>query len=372
MKIYSSLGSNPYKWDSDRGHFSVCETWRRKFTFFVAVFHTFAHLCFLLWGLVQHSQENEPSFPTAVWLWIWIIGIWLLVTFYNGWTKKWEVVALFKGVKLLTGRLEREYPAIKMKSILWKFNSVDVHFIAVIWICFTYIVAVSTMFFVVPTRSQYFYSLVATDKSDKIDVAFIMFLGFEVYAKTSQSFMMAMESFSIFPTLPPTSFWLNTLTRVCPQISVCGKIAIFQKFQILTTYYNQASIWLLAPVLCVFIPAGLVISCALASIRFHSFLPFFEYLPLPILSNNGVVILAVTLLPSAAIYEASNKLCTKLRAEGKPEKVLRRRLVALHPFGVRIGSISKIRKIAILLSYNFVANYIFTLLITFPAEKVTR
>lgn len=100
-----------------------------------------------------------------------------------------------------------------MKSILWKFNSVDVHFIAVIWICFTYIVAVSTMFFVVPTRSQYFYSLVATDKSDKIDVAFIMFLGFEVYAKTSQSFMMAMESFSIFPTLPPTSFWLNTLTR---------------------------------------------------------------------------------------------------------------------------------------------------------------
>lgn len=136
MKIYSSLGSNPYKWDSDRGHFSVCETWRRKFTFFVAVFHTFAHLCFLLWGLVQHSQENEPSFPTAVWLWIWIIGIWLLVTFYNGWTKKWEVVALFKGVKLLTGRLERGKNTtefIKMHFLLMIFQSifqaqVPVHF----------------------------------------------------------------------------------------------------------------------------------------------------------------------------------------------------------------------------------------------------
>ncbi|OXA54760.1 hypothetical protein Fcan01_11735 [Folsomia candida] len=157
-----------------------------------------------------------------------------------------------------------------------------------------------------------------------------------------------------------------------PQIPISEKIAIYQKFQILTTYYNEASIWLLAPVLCVFIPAGLVISCAFASIGFHSFLPFFEYLPFPVLSNNGVVILAVTLLPSAAIYEASNKLCLKIRAEGKPEKVLRRRIFALHPFGVRIGAISKIRKIAILLSYNFIANYIFTLLITFPAEKVTR
>lgn len=100
-----------------------------------------------------------------------------------------------------------------MRSILWKFNSIDVHFIAVIWIVLSYIVAVSTMFFVVPTRSQYFYSLVSYGQSDKTDAVFLMFLGFEIYAKTSQAFMMAMEAFSIFPSLPATAFWLDRLIR---------------------------------------------------------------------------------------------------------------------------------------------------------------
>lgn len=108
MKIYSALGSTPLTWDSDGGHISVCETGRRKVTFFMAVVHIFVHLCFLFWRLGQLSRERNPSFQTAVWLWIWImLGFWHLVTSYNGWTKKWEVVALFKGVKLLTGKLEK-------------------------------------------------------------------------------------------------------------------------------------------------------------------------------------------------------------------------------------------------------------------------
>ncbi|OXA42554.1 hypothetical protein Fcan01_22865 [Folsomia candida] len=214
MKIYSALGSTPLTWDSDGGHISVCETGRRKVTFFMAVVHIFVHLCFLFWRLGQLSRERNPSFQTAVWLWIWImLGFWHLVTSYNGWTKKWE---------------------------------------------------------------SWTYRLISTS----------------------------------------------------------GKIQIFQKFQILTTYYNHASIWLLAPVICVFSPAGLVISCAFGSIRFHSFLPLFEYIPFPVLSNNGLVILALTLLPSAAIYEASNKLLPKIRADGNG-KIIRRRLMALHLFGVK-------------------------------------
>lgn len=101
-----------------------------------------------------------------------------------------------------------------MRNLSWKFNSIDVNFIAVIWITFLYVVAVSTMFYVVPTRPQYFYSLGSSGKSDKMDFMFLIFLGFEIYAKMSQAFMMTTECFSLFPFLPPTSFWMNTLSRL--------------------------------------------------------------------------------------------------------------------------------------------------------------
>lgn len=77
-------------------------------------------------------------------------------------------------------------------------------------------------------------------------------------------------------------------------------------------------------------------------------------------------------MPSAAIYDASNKLFKQIRAEVgvKIGKLSRKRFAALYPFGVRVGPLVEVRKVAILLSYNFIADYVFTLLITFPLESL--
>lgn len=110
MKIFSSLGSNPYCWDSKRKCISVCSTLKRNVAFMLAVLVTGIQLCFLLYRLVQHSQELKSnfSFETMVWLLIWIIiTIWPLVSFHNGWTKKKEVVSLFRGVRLLARYFEK-------------------------------------------------------------------------------------------------------------------------------------------------------------------------------------------------------------------------------------------------------------------------
>lgn len=103
MGIYSSLGSNPYSWDSKQNCMSFCSTLRRNISFMFAVLITVIQLGFLFCRLIQHSQELEAnrSFEVIVWLWIWIIlTSWALVSFHNGWTKKSEVVGMFKGVRL--------------------------------------------------------------------------------------------------------------------------------------------------------------------------------------------------------------------------------------------------------------------------------
>lgn len=107
MKILASMGSIPFKWNPNRGSFSVSTTPMAKFSFFASVLHTVCLLFFLFWRLVQHSQNLE-SFQTLVWLWISIIfTIWALITLHNVWTKKEEIVAIFDGMKLLTLQLER-------------------------------------------------------------------------------------------------------------------------------------------------------------------------------------------------------------------------------------------------------------------------
>lgn len=142
--------------------------------------------------------------------------------------------------------------------------------------------------------------------------------------------------------------------------------------QILNTYYNNSFIWLLVPFLFVWIPISLTIVCAFASIRFHSFLSFFEYVPFPVLVNNCCVILVVTMVPTAAIYEQSKQLCWTLKNDlfRERNKILRKELKALRPFGVRVGFIQAIPKVSILLSYYFMSNHVFTLLITFPQDSV--
>lgn len=119
MKIFSSLGSNPYCWDSKRKCISVCSTLKRNVAFMLAVLVTGIQLCFLLYRLVQHSQELKSnfSFETMVWLLIWIIiTIWPLVSFHNGWTKKKEVVSLFRGVRLLARYFEK---GMQTKGKMW-------------------------------------------------------------------------------------------------------------------------------------------------------------------------------------------------------------------------------------------------------------
>jgi hypothetical protein len=152
------------------------------------------------------------------------------------------------------------------------------------------------------------------------------------------------------------------------------KLIIFRKFHILNNYFNEAFVWILVPIIFIWNPCSNAIACAFGALRFRNILSFFEYMPFPALLNNFMVILAVTMVPSTGVYESSLKLhkCLKHAVLSKKNKVLRKELNSLNPFGVRVGVINKVRKLAILMSYYFISNNLFTLLITFPQAIVTH
>lgn len=95
-----------------------------------------------------------------------------------------------------------------MRNWIWKFNIIDLNFLAVFWILFLYNAALTLMFFVIPTRVQYPYSLVSHEKN-RSSWSFLVFLTFEAYSKAAQSFMMATDGFTIFPVLLSCGFWLQ-------------------------------------------------------------------------------------------------------------------------------------------------------------------
>lgn len=163
------------------------------------------------------------------------------------------------------------------------------------------------------------------------------------------------------------------------------KILIFRRLDILTTYYNHSFHWLLVPFLFIWIPITYAVIFGFGMIRFYGLVSIFEYLPFPCFTNNGLVILTVTLLPATAVCEKSERVWNSLRREiagngrgrapfftipKRKVKELRREVKALKPFGVRVGLVRAVRRIAILMSYYFISNHIFTLLVSFPQESI--
>jgi hypothetical protein len=86
---------------------------------------------------------------------------------------------------------------------------------------------------------------------------------------------------------------------------ISKKIRNFQRFRILNCHFNAAFVWLLKPIIFIYMPISLTIMCAFATIRFYHFLSFFELLPFPILVSNSIIVLTVCLVPAAGIYEQS-------------------------------------------------------------------
>ncbi len=156
------------------------------------------------------------------------------------------------------------------------------------------------------------------------------------------------------------------------KLSTTINIQNFRKLQILIIYFNHSFIWILIPFLLCWLPSSLAITNCFSAIRFHNFLPFFEYIPFPTLFNNMIVIISVTMVPAASVLDSSEKMYHHLKKSvtcGR-KKILRKELASLHPFGVKIGPIQTIQRVAILMTYYFISNNVFTLLITFPQEVV--
>jgi hypothetical protein len=151
------------------------------------------------------------------------------------------------------------------------------------------------------------------------------------------------------------------------------KIQIFRKLRILTTYGNHAFTWILVPLVLVWIPGSLGIASAFGAIRFYNILTIFEYIPLPALVNNMIVVLAVSMIPATRVHEESNKLHKSLKQNLvlKSMKINKREINSLLPFGLRIGIVGQVRgvgKVAILICYSYISNYLFSFLISYPAE----
>lgn len=151
------------------------------------------------------------------------------------------------------------------------------------------------------------------------------------------------------------------------------RIKKYRILQVLMKYHNASFTWMLKPLLFVWVPHTLAIICAFASIRYQSFLSFFEFMPFPIAVYN-LVLLAVTMLPSTAVHHASGELLRSMRQDCQchRNKYLRRKLLCLKSFGVSVGPISFIERPAILMIYYLITNHLFTLLIAFPDCAVTH
>ncbi len=147
----------------------------------------------------------------------------------------------------------------------------------------------------------------------------------------------------------------------------------FKRLQLLTNYFNHCFIFILIPFLICWIPSSIAITTFFSAIRFYKFLPFFEYFPFPTLFNNMLVVLTVTMVPAASVFDNSDKLYRYMKNEARisgRKKILRKELASLHPFGIKMGPIKMVKKIAILMTYYLISNNVFTLLVTFPEDTI--
>jgi hypothetical protein len=95
-----------------------------------------------------------------------------------------------------------------MKQIILKFNILDLHFLIVIWIVILFNVSVTFMFFVIPNKKQYLYSLVFEETNQK-SWKFAIFLVIEIYSKISISHIMATDGLVYLPFTIIAAFWLE-------------------------------------------------------------------------------------------------------------------------------------------------------------------
>lgn len=156
------------------------------------------------------------------------------------------------------------------------------------------------------------------------------------------------------------------------QRAVPTTIGNFRKLEILMTYYNNSFVVSLEPILFLWIPASCAIGCAFAAIRFQKILSFFEYVPFPAILTNCISMLTVSMVPATRVEHESNKLLVSLgrRIGHSKNKLWRKELASLRPFGVRLWFCSGVKREVILLSYYLISNYIFTIVIAIPESSV--
>jgi hypothetical protein len=79
------------------------------------------------------------------------------------------------------------------------------------------------------------------------------------------------------------------------------------------------------------------------------------------------------MVPAASVFDNSDKLYQYMKNEARisvRKKILRKELTSLHPFGIKMGPITMVKKIAILMTYYLISNNVFTLLVTFPEDTI--
>lgn len=159
-------------------------------------------------------------------------------------------------------------------------------------------------------------------------------------------------------------------------LPISHKIRNYHRLDILMRTVNDSfTYFLLSVILLCWIPCTMASINGFAAIRFRPVLTLFQYFPFLGLFHNGMWMIAIVLRPCAGVYEESKRLkaaLTRQTCQGfdSQSKFFRKQVKALKPFGVRYGSVRVAKRIDILLSYSFIADYIFTLLLTFPAEAV--
>lgn len=163
--------------------------------------------------------------------------------------------------------------------------------------------------------------------------------------------------------------------RVC-RASTQKKIVDYRKLQILVTAFNHSNTKALIP--CVFFwgPGAFVLVAAFACIRFYGLISFFEYIPFPVTVINCVIIMILAILSTASVQESSLKLYQSIlipdhKISGR-QKIIKRELKALQPFGISIqpGSVALVRKIHICKMLYIISDTMMTLLATYPTSVV--
>lgn len=149
------------------------------------------------------------------------------------------------------------------------------------------------------------------------------------------------------------------------------KIQEFRKIQLILIYFNSCKTWMLIPKLFLTLIAT-TISLTFGSIRLFGKMNFFAYITFPVIALSCFILLILYHVVASSVHATSDQLYKSFRHLRLKNKVFKKEIVSLQPFGVQVGLVRCLQKISLLPLLLFMSNYLETFLVAFPSSMFNQ